>query len=132
MIAEKNEAINTKDAVIAEAKPKAEYHDKVLTSTVAMSVTTIAKEYGMSAVKFNKLLNKLDVQYNTGGQWVLYQQYADMGYTDTKTTTYTHKDGTIGTSVLTKWTQKGRHFLYDFLKERNIVPVVETQTTTND
>jgi phage antirepressor YoqD-like protein len=82
-----------------------------------MIVTQIAKDYGMSAIKFNELLHDLRIQYKRNGQWVLYQEYAGKGYTKSKTTTYEKGDGSEGTSVSTLWTQKGRKFLYDKIKE---------------
>ena len=97
---------------IAEYEPKVTYYDKILQSKDSMTVTQIAKDYGLTAQKLNKILHEEGIQYKLSGQWLLYKKYANEGYTKTKTTTYTKHDGTIGTSVLTKWTQKGRLFIH--------------------
>jgi len=93
------------------------YINRVLDADGEMLVTQIAKDYGMSAIKFNELLHDLRIQYKRNGQWVLYQDYAGKGYTKSKTTTYEKGDGSEGTSVSTLWTQKGRKFLYDKIKK---------------
>ena len=79
----------------------------------------------MSAVAFNKKLNELGIQYKRGGTWFLYDKYADKGYTRSETYKYVDGDGRNCASVSTKWTQKGRLFLYEWLKEAGITPCVE-------
>ena len=83
------------------------------------------KDYGMSARAFNKKLHELGVQYNTGSQWVLYQKYQDAGYAHSYTYEYTRPDGSHGTKMHLKWTQKGRLFLYNLLKDAGVLPVME-------
>ena len=75
----------------------------------------------------------MNARYNTkkSGTWLLYQEYADKGYTQSKTSEYTTSTGEIKTSIHTYWTQKGRMFLYDFLKRHNILPVIEIATDLN-
>ena len=36
-----------------------------------------------------------------------------------------HKDGTPDTRMTSEWTQRGRIFLYDALKELGIIPLIE-------
>lgn len=79
----------------------------------------------MSAAAFNKLLNGLLVQYKINDTWLLYQPYANLGYTVTRT--YHVNEDTV--KIQTYWTQKGRFFLYDFLKQFEIVPPAEAPTT---
>lgn len=58
--------------------------------------------------------------------WLLYQKYAGMGYTSTKTHTYHGDDGTENAAdPHTYWTQKGRLFIYDLLKSDDIYPLIE-------
>ena len=102
-------------------QPKAQYFDAVLQSPHALSVSVIAKDYGMSAFAFNKLLHELGVQYKIGGTWLLYKEYANCGYTVSKT--YLVGDEEI--SVHTCWTQLGRLFLYELLKWYGIRPEAE-------
>ena len=106
--------------MISVMKPKADYCDKVLTCENGYTVTQIAKEYGMSAMAFNKILKDFRIQFKQRGQWLLYAPYAKQGYTDTYT--YPAKKGKYAATT-TVWTQAGRAFLYEFLKNRGITPV---------
>lgn len=45
--------------------------------------------------------------------------------TQTKTQNYSKTDGTQGAKVHMYWTQKGRLFLYDLLKNNDILPMIE-------
>ena len=101
--------------------PKARYYDVILKCENALPVSVIAKDYGMTAVSFNKLLNGLGVQYSVGGTWLLYKKYCNQGYTVTRT--YHINDTTA--SVSTYWTQKGRYFVYEILKFFGITPEAE-------
>ena len=87
-----------------------------------ISATQIAKEYGLSAITFNALLSELKVQYKKGSQWLLYARYEGKGYTRTVYTTIVHRTGEKSIALTTKWTPKGRKFLYDLLASRGIVP----------
>ena len=118
---------HVKDQQIAELQPKASYYDLVLQCNSLLSMTEIAKDYGMSAKKMNKLLNVLGVQFCQSGVWFLYAKYQDKGYTQTKTQNYNRPDGTQGTHPHTYWTQKGRLFLYDILKQQGILPMIEQE-----
>lgn len=111
--------------LIGELKPKADYTDRILQNKGLVTITAIAKDYGMSAKSFNKKLYELGVQFKQSKQWFLYSKYQECGYTHSDTVEYTHKDGTKDVTMNTKWTQKGRLFLYNLLKENNIVPVIE-------
>ena len=111
--------------VIQELQPKASYYDVVLNCKDLISTSKIAKDYGLSAVKLNSLLHDYKVQYRQGNIWLLYQKYAEKGYTNTKTHMYNKTDGTQGASVHTYWTQKGRLFIYDLLKSKGITPLME-------
>lgn len=119
------ETAKKQEQIIGELKPKADYTDRILQSKSLVPVTAIAKDYGMSAQGFNKVLHDAHIIYKVGNQWVLYGKYQAKGYTSSETISITRTDGTPDIVMNTKWTQKGRLFLYDFLKERNIVPVIE-------
>jgi len=114
-----------KDQQIAELKPKASYYDLILQCSGLLSVTEIAKDYGLSAKALNKMLHDLGVQFSQSGVWFLYSKYQSCGYTQTKTQNYSKPDGTQGARVHTYWTQKGRLFLYDLLKRRGVLPMIE-------
>ncbi len=111
--------------LIGELKPKADYLDQILQSKALVTITAIAKDYGMSAKTFNKKLHELKIQFKQGHQWFLYSDYHNSGYTHSETVEYFHKDGTKDITMNTKWTQKGRLFLYELLKKNGIVPVIE-------
>ena len=101
------------------------YYDLILQSKEAIPITKIAKDYGYSAITFNKLLHELHIQYNISGTWILYQAYADKGYTKTKTHYFIRSNGLEDSKINTYWTQKGRLFLYDILKNNNHFPLIE-------
>ena len=120
------ETLAVQEQQIAELQPKASYYDVVLNCKDLVSVTEIAKDYGRSAKWLNEKLHELGIQFKQGGKiWLLYQKYAQKGYTSTKTQTYNGTDGEIHTKVHTYWTQKGRLFIYDKLKAECILPVME-------
>lgn len=110
---------------IAEMRPKASYYDVVLNCKDLVSISVIAKDYGWSAKRMNDYLHEKGVQYRQGKIWLLYQKYAERGYTNTKTHSYPGSDGDLHTSVHTYWTQAGRLFIYGLLKEDGIFPVME-------
>lgn len=116
--------------LIAEYRPKASYYDVVLQTKDALSTSQIAKDYGKSAKWLNSLLHNLKVQYNQGGVWLLYQKYAEQGFTRSKTHTYCGDDGTQHSKLHTYWTQKGRLFIYDLLKSKGIFPLIEKDQKT--
>lgn len=126
---EKRRALESTVAVqsqqITELQPKASYYDVVLNSKDLLSIGKIAKDFGKSAVWLNKWLHEQGVQYKQGEIWLLYQKYAEQGYTSTKTRTYNGDDGAVHTKVHTYWTQKGRLFIYDLLKTNGILPLIE-------
>ena len=126
----KNSALSETIAVqkqqIAEMKPKVSYYDLILQCTGLTPITVIAKDYGKSGAWLNNYLREIGVQYRVGDTWVLYQQYAQYGYTQTKTHNYVNpKTGEPGAKPHTYWTQKGRLFLYDILKVDGILPRIE-------
>ena len=112
---------------IAEMQPKVSYYDLILQCPDLMSITTIAKDYGWSAKRLNAYLHEQGIQFKQSGIWLLYQQYAEQGYTSTKTHNYAGEDGIQHAKPHTYWTQKGRLFLYDFLKARGILPLIEQE-----
>ena len=118
-----------KDQQIAELQPKATYYDLVLQCKDLLSTTMIAKDYGMSATALNKKLAGMGVQFNQSGVWFLYSKFQDKGYTSTKTHPYSKSDGTVGSKSHMYWTQKGRLFLYELLKTKGIIPMIEREDT---
>jgi Rha family phage regulatory protein len=132
MLAQKEEevkqlqtTVQQMDAVITDMTPKVDYVDKILSSNDCITVTQIAQDYGMSAVRFNSVLRTAGIQRKVGDQWILYADFQGKGYVRTKTNDYVKHDGSTGTKPLTVWTQKGRMFLYNKMKEIGIEPIEE-------
>lgn len=119
------EEVNVKNQIIGELKPKADYMDKILKNPGLVTITQIAKDYGMSGQEMNSILHSLKVQYKQSGQWLLYKEYQSCGYTHSNTVDITHSDGRPDVKMNTKWTQKGRLFLYQLLKDNGILPTIE-------
>lgn len=111
--------------LIGELRPKADYTDKILQNKGLVTITAIAKDYGMSGETMNGILHNLGVQYKQSEQWFLYSKYQNNGYTHSETIDLKHKNGTRFIKMNTKWTQKGRLFLYEILKKNGIVPNIE-------
>lgn len=102
---------------------KASYYDRILYSKNSVPVTQIAKDYGMSAIAFNKMLHEYGIQYSLRKSWVLYAEYANLGYTQSRTYTIDEDKSVMHTC----WTQKGRIFLYNFLKSHGVLPMCEQE-----
>ncbi len=102
--------------------PKGKYFDSQMRNPGLMTVTEIAKDYGMSAREFNQLLHKYGIQFKQGKHWVLYHKYDGKGYTQYEPFAYNDNKGVHNNL---KWTQRGRKFIYDTLKEHGILPVLE-------
>lgn len=119
------EAVNTEQAkAISEMSPKVTYYNIILQSPSTITVTQIAQDYGMSAKAFNKLLHTLGIQRKVGRQWVLYSEYISNGYVQSATEPM--KNSRSGRSyTYSRWTQKGRIFLYNELKNRGVLPLIE-------
>lgn len=112
---------------IAEMKPKATYYDVVLKCRDAVNISVIAKDYGWSAMRMNEYLHEKGIQFKQGDIWLLYQKHAPNGYTKTNTHIYEDSKGIQHTKVHTKWTQKGRLFIYEQLKADGIYPQIEME-----
>lgn len=132
IIAERDEQIKNlessvrdMDRVICEMTPKVDYVDRILSSVECVTVSQIAQDYGMSAKRFNKILQSARIQHRIGEQWILYAEHQGKGYVKTKTHDFEKPNGMCGTKQLTVWTQKGRMFLYEELKKHGVLPMME-------
>ena len=128
---EKNEMLKLENTqqkqMIGELQPKAAYYDEILKSKDCLTITQIAKDYGMSGHQLNQFLSEQKIQYKQSKQWLLYSNYHREGYTKSETVSITRKDGCTGSVLHTKWTQRGRLFLYELLKRNNILPLIEQE-----
>ena len=110
---------------VASMKPKVDYCDIILQSKETVATTQIAQDYGMTAKAFNVLLRNFGIQHKIAGQWILYAPYLPLGYVQSESIPITHTDGRKTTKLFSKWTQKGRLFLYEELKKHNVLPLIE-------
>lgn len=110
---------------VNEMNPKAVYYDQILKSKNTILPSQIAKDYGLSAIKLNRILKNLHIQHKMRGQWLLYSKHTGKGYTKSVSIPFKYNDGTNGTKMQTEWTQKGRLFLYEELKKNGILPTIE-------
>lgn len=119
--------LEQKSNLIETLQPKASYYDLILQCADLLSMTEIAKDYGMSAKTLNAKIHDLGIQFKQSGRWFLYAKYEAKGYTQSKTQNFSRPDGTQGCSTHMYWTQKGRLFLYEELKKVGIVPMIERE-----
>lgn len=114
---------------ITEMLPKVSYYDQILKSNATMTITQIAQDYGMSAVRMNKELESMRIQHKVRGQWILYGQFLTGGYVHSRAIDIIRSDGRHDVKYNTEWTTKGRIFLYDALKAKGILPLIEQECT---
>lgn len=117
---------------IGELTPKADYCDRVLADKSLVTITQIAKDYGMSGQEMNHKLHELNVIYKQGKTWLLYSKYQKTGWTHSETIMVPKSDGTQKAVMHTKWTQKGRLGLYELLKQHSILPLIEMDSKEDD
>lgn len=114
---------------VNELQPKADYTDSILQNKALVTITFIAKDYGMSGSAMNKLLHELGVQYRQGDTWLLYAKHQQKGWTQSETKEVRRADGSKKLVASTKWTQKGRLGLYELLKDNGVLPLIEQEQT---
>lgn len=117
---------------ITEMLPKVSYYDKILQGNATMTVTQIAQDYGMSAMRLNKELESMRIQHKVRGQWILFAQFLEGGYVHSRAVDIIRKDGQHDVKYNTEWTTKGRIFLYESLKAKGILPLIEQENTPSD
>ena len=108
-----------------ELKDDKNYLDIIMRSRKMMTVSQIAQDYGMSGKAMNQLLSDMGIQYKMNGQWILYARYKDCGYVSSRSIEITRANGMPDIVLHTEWTQAGRRFLYEELKKRDIIPMLE-------
>ena len=114
---------------ITEMLPKVSYYDQILQSNATM---TVAQDYGMSAIKPNLLLSDMKIQHKMRGQWIVYGQFLTGGYVHSRAVDIIRSDGRHDVKYNTEWTTKGRIFLYEALKVKGILPLIEKDDTPSD
>jgi len=125
LAARQQEEIDMQHQLIGELKPKADYLDRILKSKSLVTITQIAKDYGLSGKAMNRKLHEFGVQFKQSDQWLLYAQHQNKGYTCSDTIVIEDLQGLERVVMQTKWTQKGRIFLYNLFKKSGISPTIE-------
>ena len=127
LLIEKDERIDALDKENKKLAESSEYCRKVLQADSLVPITQIAQDYGTTANAMNEYLHQNGIQYkkNDKGPWIIYAQFIANGYVHSETFLYTDSKGIDHVKNNTKWTQKGRLFLYKWFKKRNILPVTE-------
>ena len=118
----KNEVLQLE---LEEARKQTDYLDLILQTKDMLTTTQIAQDYGMSANKFNRILKQVGIQRKVNGQWILYTKYQGKGYIASRTFDYVGKDNKVHSKITTVWTQLGRRFIYEKLKDNDIYPLIE-------
>lgn len=123
-----HEELEEKDKRIAELTPDAEFARAVCIADNCRTATSIAKDYGLTAEKLNKLLYSQRVQYkDSDGQWVLYKPYQGKGYTkNRKGKAIQRSNGKTYIPNTTVWTVEGEKLIHEQLKKLGITPRIET------
>ncbi len=122
---EQTKQINDLTNTVTDLQSKTDYLNVILSSKSTVTITQIAQDYGMSAKKMNISLYDIGIQHKVNDQWILYSKYLDKGYVTSSTIDIKRNDGTIFTKLNTRWTQKGRLFLYQTLKKKGVLPLIE-------
>ena len=115
--------VEKQQQMIADFEPISRYVDTILDSKNTLTVTQIAADYGMTANRLNLILKTAGAQRKVNGQWVLSAPYRGKGYTESKTFSYMHSDGSPDSKLLTCWTQRGRRAIHEILASQGIIPV---------
>ena len=100
---------------------KAEYCDEVLLSVSCFTMTQVAKELDMSVWDLTRLLMRCGIVYWQSGQYMLYADYARLGYAKTRTDSERGRDGRIRTSLRLVWTEAGRRFIHGVVEMQRAI-----------
>lgn len=126
---EVNEKLETEKLIleqrVKEYEPKLTYLDQILQSKDAVTVTQIAKDYGLSGIALNQILHEEKIQYKQNDQWLLYAKHQDKGFTKSQTLDIIHRSGDRSVKMNTRWTQKGRLFIHEMLTKRGFIPFMD-------
>lgn len=109
------------EAENAKMKPDSDYAKAMLLSDESLTTTQIAMNYGLTARKLNKILEKMGIQHVVNKQWIPYKKYLGNGYVVGHPIELPNGK----TKEVTRWTRAGQKFIYSKLKEAGYLPVGE-------
>lgn len=102
---------------LKQAAPKVQYYNNVLSSNTLQPINVIANDLGLTAIALNKLLVKLRVQYKSGGCYVLYAPFRDMGLAKHVPIPYTDSNGNPKTAQHLQWFEAGKKFIIEMVQK---------------
>ena len=109
-----------------------EYEKLIKGSKLNIKTSQLAMDYGISAIKFNKLLKAIGFHKRVNNQWIPCTKYLGYGLVESKTLYYDNmghicKDETnsCGMRIVTNYTPVGRYVIYKLLKNIGVVPEIE-------
>lgn len=121
MIELQSQQIEEQKKELKTEKPLADYTRDVLQSDTTYTLTQVAKDLGFRSIyAFEKWAVENKILYYQSKQWIPTAKYSEDGYFATRTAKYVKSDGTVGSSLSTVVTEKGRLFLHDFKKKCGI------------
>lgn len=118
LIEMQKQQINEQIAELQIEKPLADYTRDVLQSDTTYTLTQVAKDLGFRSIyAFEKWAVENKILYYQSKQWIPTAKYSEKGYFTTRTAKYVKSDGTVGSSMSTVVTEKGRLFLHEYTKK---------------
>ena len=103
---------------LKELFPNEYYYNTILENENPITEEQLAKDYNFEVSTFKDLLSNLGIVDKTKNYYILAEKYQDCNYIKSE-----FKDN----EIITYWTQKGRLFIYDFLKQKGILPTIEKE-----
>ncbi|WP_370747131.1 BRO family protein [Faecalibacillus intestinalis] len=121
-------SLESKNEQLEEEKQDVTFLSELFVGSKDRWLTTeIANYYGMSAVKFNKLLFMIGLQDKVDGVWEVNEEYKKEGLKFMITTSknmYENKK-IVSVAKFNAWTKDGVKLIYNELKEHGVLPVIE-------
>lgn len=111
--------IEEQEREIKEIAPMAEYTREVLQSNSTYTLTQVSKDLNFRSIyTFLDWAQKHELLYKQSGQWMPTAKVSGEGYFTTRTAKFVKSDNTVGTSISTVVTEKGRAFLHELLAKK--------------
>ena len=90
-----------------------------------LSITQIARDYHLSGIRLNSILEKIGVQTRAHGTWSLCPGFQHLGLVVYEPHGYQDHEGKHHEAYRMKWTTSGKKFIHDTLQKLGICPVKE-------
>lgn len=108
---------------LKELFPNKYYYGIILENENPISEEQLAKDYNFEVSTFKDLLSNLGIVDKAKNYYILAEKYQDCNYIKSE-----FKDN----EIITYWTQKGRLFIYDLLKQKGILPTIEKENINKE